>query len=216
MKARSLGMIIFGMFVFFSSTTNLVFAQESLSWKSEYLVGILDSERDALIPVIVTTFSKDSLKLEWEKPEISKTQKIIGYEILRKDINFDYQSVVEISNPKKTSYIDMNLEQGYYGYKVVPVLQKMKSDKITMHGIDRTHYLFPMYVEGQQLLAQYSLNQNCLRCSDESFEEIDNIFQYEFPEENKRTKNKYQLNLESETLRTKNLFDLIFKIRNNY
>ncbi|MBT8173902.1 MAG: fibronectin type III domain-containing protein [Nitrosopumilus sp.] len=192
------------------------FAEDSLSWKSEYLVGILDSENDESFPVTVTTFSKDSLKLDWEKPEIEKNQKINSYEILRKDLNSNYDKIAEITNPKQLSYIDMNLNEGYYGYKIIPVLLKTDSDKITMHGINREHSFFPIYIQGQQLVAQYLLKQNCLKCFDESFEEIDNIFQYEFSENNKRTNDKYQQNLDSESLRTKTLFDFLFKIRNNH
>lgn len=210
-----LGIGLAAVLVLFGSITSS-FADDSLSWKSEYLVGILDSENGESFPVTVTTFSKDSLKLDWEKPEIEKNQKINSYEILRKDLNSNYDKIAEITNPKQLSYIDMNLNEGYYGYKIIPVLLKTDSDKITMHGINREHSFFPIYIQGQQLVAQYLLKQNCLKCFDESFEEIDDIFQYEFSENNKRTNDKYQQNLESESLRTKNLFDLFFKIRNNY
>lgn len=202
--------------VFFGSMANFSFAEEALTWKSEYRVGILDSKETASFPVIVTTFSKDSLKIEWQKPEISKNQKIIAYEILRKDLNSNYQKVAEITNPKKLSYLDMNLNDGYYGYKIIPVLLKTDSDKITMHGINREHSFFPTYVEGQQLVAQYLLKQNCLRCFDESFEEIDDTFQYEFSNEDRRASKVHQHNLDSEALRTKNLFDFLFKIRTNH
>ena len=192
------------------------FAEDSLSWKSEYLVGILDSENNASFPVTVTTFSKDSLKLEWQKPDVEKDQKIISFEILRKDLNSDYHKIAEITNPKQLSYVDINLNEGYYGYKVIPVLLKTESNKITMHGINREHSFFPIYVQGQQLIAQYLLKQNCLKCFDESFKEIDDIFQYDFPEYNKRVNNEYQQNLDSESLRTKNLFESLFKIKSNH
>ncbi|MBT8251846.1 MAG: fibronectin type III domain-containing protein [Nitrosopumilus sp.] len=210
-----LGIGLVAVLVLFGSITSS-FAEDSLSWKSEYLVGILDSENDESFPVTVTTFSKDSLKLDWEKPEIEKNQKINSYEILRKDLNSNYDKIAEITNPKQLSYIDMNLNEGYYGYKIIPVLLKTDSDKITMHGINREHSFFPIYIQGQQLVAQYLLKQNCLKCFDESFEEIDDIFQYEFSENNKRTNDKYQQNLDSESLRTKTLFDFLFKIRNNH
>ncbi len=210
-----LGIGLVAVLVLFGSTIDS-FAEDSLSWKSEYLVGILDSENDESFPVTVTTFSKDSLKLDWEKPEIAKNQKINSYEILRKDLNSNYDKIAEITNPKQLSYIDMNLNEGYYGYKIIPVLLKTDSDKITMHGINREHSFFPIYIQGQQLVAQYLLKQNCLKCFDESFEEIDDIFQYEFSENNKRTNDKYQQNLDSESLRTKTLFDFLFKIRNNH
>lgn len=215
MKCELLGISIITAIILLGSIESS-FAEESLSWKSEYLVGILDSEIDASVPVTITTFSKDSLKLEWEKPTISKDKKITGFEILRKDLNSDYHKVAEITNPKIFSYLDMNLDEGYYGYKIVPVLMKIESNKIPMHGIDRQHSFFPIYVQGQQLVAQYLLKQNCLKCFDESFKEIDDIFQYDFPEYNKRVNNEYQQNLDSESLRTKNLFESLFKIKSNH
>ncbi len=215
MRTILLGITVIVVLTLFG-VTNFSFAQESLLWKSEYLVGILDSQDDAYVPVIVSTFSKDSLKLDWQKPEIGKNQKIIGYDILRKDLNSSYQKIVEITNPKKLSYLDVNLNEGYYGYKIIPVLQKIDSNKITMHGINRQHSLFPTYVEGQKLIAEYLLKQNCQRCLDESFEEIDDIFQYTFSDENKREKKEHQLDLDSEAMRSKNLFEFLFKIRNNY
>jgi len=211
-SAGTIGIIFL---IFFGSIT-YSFAEESLSWKSEYFVGILDSEIDELIPVYVSTFSEDSLKLDWEKPEVVKDKKIIGFEIFRKDLNSDYYKIEEITNSKKTSYMDMSLSEGYYGYKITPILQKIDSDKITMHGIDRSHDFFPTYMKGQQLIAEISLNQTCHRCFDESFEEIDNIFQYNFSNETKRTVKEYQFNLNSEILRTTQIFENLFKIRNNH
>ncbi|BDQ30564.1 MAG: fibronectin type III domain-containing protein [Nitrosopumilus sp.] len=215
MKDELIGLSIITVLGLFGSVTSS-FAEDSLSWKSEYFVGILDSKTDEHIPVMVTTFSKDSLKLDWAKPEITTNQKIISYDVLRKDLNSDYYKIAEITNLKQSSYIDMNLNEGYYGYKIIPVLMKTDSDKITMHGINREHSFFPTYVQGQQLVAQNLLKQNCLKCFDDSFEEIDNIFQYEFSEYTKRTNNEYQQNLDSESLRTENLFAFLFKIRNNH
>lgn len=215
MKDELIGLSIITVLGLFGSVTSS-FAEDSLSWKSEYFVGILDSKTDEHIPVMVTTFSKDSLKLDWGKPEITKNQKIISYEVLRKDLNSDYYKIAEITNLKQSSYIDMNLNEGYYGYKIIPVLMKTDSDKITMHGINREHNFFPTYVKGQQLVAQNLLKQNCLKCFDDSFEEIDDIFRYEFSEYTKRTNDEYQQNLDSESLRTENLFTFLFKIRNNY
>ena len=213
--SKKLGIITITVLVFFGSIS-YSFAEESLSWKSEYFVGILDSEIDELIPVSVSTFSKDSLKLDWKKPEIMKDKKIIGFEIFRKELNSDYYKISESTNSKKTSYIDMSLSKGYYGYKITPILQKIDSEKITMHGIDRRHDFFPIYMEGQQLIAQLSLNQTCHRCFDESFEEIDNIFQYNFSNETKRTVKEYQFNIDSEILRTAQIFEDLFKIKNNH
>ena len=196
------------------SMTTLVFAQESISWKSDYLVGILDSE-ESVIPIKVITFSKNSLQLKWQKPEI-KHQEIIGYEILRKGPNSDYQLILETSNPKNTSYVDRNLSEGYYGYKIIPILQKIESNKITAHGINRNNDLFSSYARGQELLAQYTLKQNCIRCSDESFEEIDNIFAYEFPKDDKRTGQDFQSHINSEMSKAAESFHTLFDVRHNY
>jgi len=200
----------------FGSMTNMVFAQESLSWKSDYTIGILDSSNDSLISVQVTTFSSDSLQLEWQKPDVTKNQKIIGYEILRKEINSDYQSIVKITNSKNTSYIDRDLNEGYYGYIIIPVLEKIELDKIPMQGINRQHDLFSAYMKGQQLLAQQTLEKSCIRCFDESFEEIDNIFAYEFSDEDKRTRPNQQLNIKSEISKAMQYFDILFNVKNNH
>ncbi len=165
--------------VAFGSMTNLVFAQESVSWKSDYRIGILNFESNSTFSVKVSTFSKNSLLLEWQEPDVPKDQKIIGYEILRKDLNSDYHSIVENTNSKNISYIDKNLDEGYYAYKIIPILQQIEHDKITMHGIDRHHSLFPIYLKFQQQLAEYTLKQTCHECFDDPFEEIDNIFRYE-------------------------------------
>lgn len=196
--------------------TSMVFAQESISWKSDYLIGILDSDDDSLISVQVTTFSKDSLQLNWQKPDVSKNQKIIGYEIFRKDLNSDYHSINEISNSKMTSYIDRNLNEGYYGYKIIPIIEKIETNKITKNVINRYDDLFSMYVKGQQLLANHTLKQSCIRCFDKSFEEIDNIFAYEFLEGDKRTRQNHQSNIESEILKAIQLFKILFDVKNNH
>jgi len=209
-------MIITIVLVSLGSMTSMVFAQESISWKSEYLIGILNSDENSLISVQVTTFSKDSLQLTWEKLDVAKNQKITGYEILRKELNSDYQAIDEITNSKKTSYIDTNLSEGYYGYKVIPILEKIESNKITNNRIDRHDEFFSMYVKGQQLLAQHTLEQSCIRCFDESFEEIDNIFAYEFSNDDKRTRQNHQFNMELEVLKAIQFFDILFDVNNNH
>ena len=215
MSIISTGIVGIIFLVFFGSMT-YSFAEESLSWKSEYFVGILDSEKDELVPVTVSTFSKDSLQLTWEKPDVTKNQKITGYEILRKELNSDYQIIDNITNSKKTSYIDMNLSEGYYGYKVISILEKIELNKITNNRIDRHDEFFSTYVKGQQLLAQHTLEQSCIRCFDESFEEIDNIFAYEFLNDDKRSKQNHQFNMELEMLKAIQLFDILFDEKNNH
>lgn len=55
-------------------------------------------------------------------------------------------------------------------------------DEIAMSGIAREHAYFNMYKYGQYLLAENELNQICPGCLDGSYEEIDNIFSYDFKE----------------------------------
>ena len=58
-----------------SISTGIAYAESSVEWKSEYRVGILNEKSESLIPVKVTTFSKDALKIQWEYPEILKNAK---------------------------------------------------------------------------------------------------------------------------------------------
>ena len=124
--------------------------------------------------------------------------------------------MAKISNIKQTSYVDSNLQNGYYGYKIKPILQNIEFDKVTMHGFDRQNGLFSKNMEKQQLLAENLLRQNCIKCFDKSYKEISNIFQYDLPLEKKRTGPDYQLKLDAEALRAKNLFDTLFKIKTNH
>ncbi len=136
-----------------SVSTAVAFA-ESVEWKSDYRVGILNQNSDSLIPVKVTTFSKDALKIDWETPEIQKNEMITGYKILRKDSNSNYLAIIENTNSKDLRHIDKNLPDGYYTYKVIPIIERQKPDKITMHGIERLSNLFETYKKGQELLAK--------------------------------------------------------------
>jgi hypothetical protein len=198
-----------------SSIGNFVFAQE-VTWKSDYHVGILNADMNSEIPVKITTHSKNSLKLDWQKPNSVQGQDLIGYEIQRKILNSDYVDLIKISNPKQASYIDSNLQDGYYGYKIKPILQNIKFVNVTMHGIDRENSLFSTNMEKQQSLAENLLRQNCIKCFDKSYKEISNIFQYDIPLEKKRTGSDYQLKLDAEALRAKYLFDMLFKIKTNH
>ena len=210
---RAIGMIVTVMA--FSSISNSVFAQV-ITWKSNYPVGILNADLNSEIPVKVTTHSKNSLKLDWQKPIPVQDRELIGYEIQRKVLNSDYVDLVKISNTKQTSYVDSNLHDGYYGYKIKPILQNIEFAKITMHGIDRQNNLFSTNIERQQLLAENLLRQSCIKCFDKSYNEISNIFQYDIPLEKKRTGSDYQLKLDAEALRAKYLSDMLFKIKTNH
>ena len=198
-----------------AGSMNIVFA-ESISWKSEYLVGILNYDNESQIPITVTTFSKDSLKVEWSPPTISANELLEGYEIQRKSINTEFSTIVPIYDSKKTVYVDSDLEEGYYAYNVIPIINNQKADEITTHGIDRYHILFLIYMKGQELLAENTLKQNCIKCFDEEFNKIDNTFKYEFSEITKRQNSQFQDTLSFEITKAKNFFGKLFDVKNNH
>jgi len=141
---------------------------ETMQWESEFTAGILKTEPSEFgIDLRVSTFDKNTIKLEWQEPDADK--KIVGYQILRKTLDTEYITHIENTNSLDTSFIDENLQKGYYGYKVIPVTQKPDPQIISMHGIDRNHSLFPAYLKGQELLARELLEQNCPSCIDEPF-----------------------------------------------
>ncbi|HXG14566.1 MAG TPA: fibronectin type III domain-containing protein [Candidatus Nitrosotenuis sp.] len=141
-------------------------------WKSEYIVGILENEPYDVINHKVSTYDKNSLKIEWEKsPYLTK---VIGYKVMRKTLDTDYKLIVEQNN-KQTSFLDKNLPPGYYGYKVIPIIDK-KIDQTTKHGITRTNNMFKVYLKGQELLAKEQLRLMCSDCFSIPFEEINRMF----------------------------------------
>jgi len=79
---------------------------------------------------------------------------ITGYKILRKEMNSSYRVIIDDTNSKNLAYFDMNLPDGYYAYKVIPIIEKEESYKITMHGIDRESDLFEIYKKYQEILAK--------------------------------------------------------------
>jgi hypothetical protein len=155
--------IILALMIGFSSFLEInlpeAFATTS-EWKSEISVGILDMEPSAFgIDLQIITFSNDGLKLQWNTPEISDDQILTGYQIFRKTSNTDYVNIVENLNPTTTTYLDLELPIGYYGYLIKPIFDKKPSDPITKHGIDRKNNLFNSYLLGQELLAKQTLNK---------------------------------------------------------
>lgn len=129
-------------------------------WKSEISVGILETQHSEFgIDFQVITHSNNGLKLEWSQPQISDNQILTGYEIFRKTSYTNYVIIVENLNPTESTYLDLDLSIGYYGYLIKPILEKKPSDSITKHGIDRNHNLFSSYLFGQELLAQQTLNK---------------------------------------------------------
>lgn len=60
------------------------------------------------------------------------------------------------------------------------------NDALTSVILDRNLNYFVLEKEYQQLLAESILEEMCPKCLDESFEEIDDIFNYDFPVESER------------------------------
>jgi len=144
---------------------------ETMQWESDFTAGILKTEPSEFgLDLIVSTFDKNAIKLEWQEPDTDK--KIVGYQILRKTLDTEYITHIEITNSLETSFVDDNLQKEFYGYKVIPVTQKHDPQIISMHGIDRNHSLFDAYLKGQQLLAEALLQKNCPSCFEEPFGEI--------------------------------------------
>jgi len=113
---------IVGIAIFAVGSMNIVFA-ESISWKSEYLVGILNYENESFIPIKISTFSIDSLKVEWESPLVSATQILEGYEIQRRTMDSEFSTIIPLYDSKKTVFVDKNLDEGYYAYNVIPIIK---------------------------------------------------------------------------------------------
>jgi len=144
---------------------------ETMQWESEFTAGILKTEPSEFgIDLRVSTFDKNAIKLDWQEPDTDK--KIVGYQILRKTLDTEYITHIENTNSSDTSFVDENLQKGFYGYEVIPILVKQDLQIITMHGIDRNHSLFDAYLKGQQLLAEALLQKNCPACFEEPFSEI--------------------------------------------
>ncbi len=162
--------ILVASFGFLSISANDVYS-ETMQWESEFTAGILKTEPSEFgIDLKVSTFDKNAIKLEWQEPDTDK--KIVGYQILRKTLDTEYNPHTENTNSLETSFVDENLQKGFYGYKVLPILVKQDLQPITMHGIDRNHSLFDAYLMGQQLLAEFLLQKNCPACFEEPFSEI--------------------------------------------
>jgi len=141
---------------------------ETMQWESEFTAGILKTEPSEFgLDLKVSTFDKNAIKLEWQEPDTDK--KIVGYQILRKTLDTEYITYIENTNSLDTSFVDANLQKGFYGYKIIPVTKKHDPQIISMHGIDRNHSLFDPYLKGQQLLAEAILQKNCPACFEESF-----------------------------------------------
>ena len=53
---------------------------------------------------------------------------------------------------------------------------------VTSHGFDRNNIKFSMYKQGQALLAQQIFDELCIKCGNKSFEEVNDIKAYSFPD----------------------------------
>ena len=74
-------------------------------------------------------------------------------------------------------------------------------DEIAMNGYPREHAKFNVYKYGQYLIAENKLYEMCSACSDESYDKINDIFTYEYPQTNDRSSNpnlNYIMKIESE------------------
>ena len=140
------------------ANANNAFA-ETLEWKSEFLAGILPTEPSEFdINLKVSTHSKNALQLDWNEPNVSNNLVVVGYKIMRKTIDTEYNILVENTYSTETSYIDGELSKNYYGYKIIPITERKKPEPISKHGIDRNHSMFDAYCKGQELLAKKTLD----------------------------------------------------------
>ena len=183
---------------------------ESVEWKSEYRVGILNEKSESIIPVKVTTFSKDALKIQWDSPEIQKNEMITGYKILRKEMNSSYRVIIDNINSKNLVYLDKNIPDGYYAYKVIPIIEKQESYKITMHGIDRESNLFEIYKKGQELLAKQIWDSVKIQS------ELPDSFAFEFKEVSRMNNPIFQSAILDEVLKAKQIFIEKFDVKSNH
>jgi len=171
---------------------------ETLEWKSKFLAGILPTEPSEFdINLQVSTFSNNELKLDWNEPNVSNNLVTVGYKIMRKTIDTEYNILVENTYSTETSYIDSELSKNFYGYKIIPITERKKLEPVSDHGIDRNNPWFNVYKQGQELLAKQVLEQLCSSCFDEEFAEINDIFSYELP---KRTYKLYDPEIQNKML----------------
>jgi len=133
---------------------------ETLEWESEFQAGILPTEPTEFdINLKVSTHSKNALQLDWNEPNVSNNLVVVGYKIMRKTIDTEYNILVENTYSTETSYIDDELSKNYYGYKIIPITESKKPEPISKHGIDRNHSMFDVYCKGQELLAKKTLDR---------------------------------------------------------
>lgn len=131
---------------------------ETLAWYSDITTGILPVDPSEFnIDLQIQTYTKDALKLQWSEPELATNQIVHGYKVMRKTLQTEYVTIA--TNVTNTNYIDVELPKGFYGYKIIPIIEMKKPEPISMHGIDRKHSLFDAYLQGQELVAKKTLEK---------------------------------------------------------
>ncbi len=193
------------------ANANNAFAETS-EWKSEFLAGILPTEPSEFdINLQVSTFSNNELKLDWNESDVSNNLVVVGYKIMRKTIDTEYDILVENTHSTETSYIDGELSKNYYGYKIIPITEREKPEPISKNGIDRNNLWFNIYKQGQELLAKQVLEQLCPSCSDKEFAEINDIVSNDLPKRISKLSDpevQYKMIFESE--RAQKIMDNLF------
>jgi len=162
------------------ASENYAFAGTT-QWKSDIMIGIMEPEySESNLELQITTYSNDGLKIEWNTPYMPRNEILVGYEILRKTLDTDYIMIVPNTNSLETTFVDEQLQSGYYSYKVSPITKPY--DKIPINGLDRLHPLFPDYLKYQELIAVGIMMQLYPNYFATPFQEINNIFKYNFPD----------------------------------
>ena len=92
--------------------------------------------------------------------------------------------IYHLTETSKTTAVDefdntWSLRYGQWSMDYIP--NKKIVDAIGMNGYDRNHALFDLYKHGQYLLGEKKLRQICLKCFDEPYDKINDIFAYDLP-----------------------------------
>ena len=121
--------------------------------------------------------------------------------------------IYHLTETGKTTAVDefgnsWSLEYGQWSMDYIPI--QRQADEITMSGYTRDNSKFDIYKQGQNLLAENTLEQICSECNDESFDKINGIFYYDFSERlNKLDNPEIQLKMKLESERAQKTMDHI-------
>ena len=163
-----------------------------------------------------SSYYVDFLKIQWEKPDVQKGYEITGYKILRKTGTVgEYQVLIENTKSKETHFVDRDIKKDWYGYYVTPIIEKIKPDRITMHGIDRKSNLFDTYKEGQMLLAKNTMDKILFGKNIQNDETvIPKTIQYDIL---KRTEDTVLQNMQKyQAYKAWKFFEKSFDVKNNF